>query len=54
MRIMLAAVSALALAACNSAPADAPDMIFHNGVIYTGVDGPCVSAAAVDWSARVF
>ena len=45
MRIMLAAISALALAACNSALADAPDAIFHNGVIYTGVDGQLPATA---------
>lgn len=45
MRLMLAAISAIALAACNQAPANPPDAIFHNATIYTGVDGQLPATA---------
>lgn len=45
MRITFAAITALILAACNSAPANPPDAIFHNASIYTGVDGQLPATA---------
>lgn len=51
MRILLATisaltVSALALAGCQEpAPAVVPDAIYHNGTIYTGVDGQLPATA---------
>jgi predicted amidohydrolase YtcJ len=45
MRLMLATLSALAFAACNQAPANPPDAIFHNATIYTGVDGQLPATA---------
>lgn len=45
MRITFAAITALILAACNSAPANPPDAIFHNATIYTGVDGQLPATA---------
>lgn len=45
MRLMLAAISAIALAACNNAPANPPDAIFHNATIHTGVDGQLPATA---------
>lgn len=50
MRLKLAEISALALAimglgACENAPANPPDAIFHNATIYTGVDGQLPATA---------
>lgn len=45
MRILLAAISALAIAACENTPANPPDAIFHNATIYTGVDGQLPATA---------
>ncbi len=50
MRLRLAEISALALAimglsACENAPANPPDAIFHNATIYTGVDGQLPATA---------
>ncbi len=47
MRIHLAAIAALALAACQPA-AETPDAIFFGGTVYTGVDGaPTAQAVSV-------
>lgn len=50
MRPKLTQISALALAimalgACENAPANPPDAIFHNATIYTGVDGQLPATA---------
>ena len=48
MRLILAAVCALALAGCNQPVVEAPDQIFHGGTIYTGLDSlPPVEAVSV-------
>ena len=46
MRVVLAVVAAVVLAACEQKPAGpAPDAIFHGGTIYTGVDGQLPATA---------
>ena len=48
MRKIVAAVAALALAACNQPVVEAPDLILHGGTIYTGLDNlPPVEAVSV-------
>ena len=48
MRKIVAAVAALALAACNQQVVEAPDLILHGGTIYTGLDNlPPVEAVSV-------
>jgi predicted amidohydrolase YtcJ len=47
MRLVLTAMTTLALAACNQPAAVAPDTIFHHGTIYTGLAGPTVEAVSV-------
>ena len=48
MRKIVAAVAALALAACNQPVVEAPDLILHGGTIYTGLDSlPPVEAVSV-------
>ena len=48
MRLILAAVCALALVGCNQPVVEAPDQIFHGGTIYTGLDSlPPVEAVSV-------
>ena len=48
MRLILAAVCALALAGCNQPVVEAPDQIFHGGTIYTGLTDAAGAARHAD------
>lgn len=44
-QISVIALAIMGLSGCENAPANPPDAIFHNGTIYTGVDGQLPATA---------